>query len=183
MEVHAQGRDAVLNFTYHPNFRDNFHAAVYSFWGTRRRALRSALVCAMFGLFLFVFLGAAGYPSGAAIAAGLLGAVGWALVFSFGFSAWLAWSLAKRQRAIGPARIAIGDEGLERSTAHATSRVAWEGVVRVEETAHAFFLYDASRPVFAIEKSAVETPAQIAALREILRARKPGRYRGEAAPH
>lgn len=181
MEVHAQGRDAVLNFTYRPNFRDNFHAALFSSWGTARRAARSVLVCAMFGLFLFVFLGATGYPARVAVAAAVLGAIGWALVFSFAFSAWLAWSLLKRQRAIGPARIVITDEGLERSTANAASRVEWERIERVEETAHAFFLYDAARPVFAIEKSAVGAAGRIGALRQFLRARKPGRYRDEPA--
>jgi hypothetical protein len=182
VEVHAQGRGAVLHFTYHPSFRDNYHAALFSSWGNARRAARSVLVCAMFGLFLFVFLGATGYPVRVAVAAALLGAIGWAFVFSFAFSAWLAWSLLKRQRAIGPARITVTDEGLERSTTDATSRVAWERIVRVEETAHAFFLYDASRPVFAIEKSAV-APTEIATLREFLRTRKPGRYRNGAPSH
>lgn len=172
-----------MDFTYQPNFRDNFHAAIFSFWGTPTRALRSALVCTMFGLFLFVFLRSVGYSAQGAIVAALAGAAGWALVFSIAFSAWLAWSIVKRQRSRGPARISVTAEGVERSSGSASLRVAWEGVARIDETRHAFYLYDESRPVFAIEKSALASREELRALREFLRERKPGRYFRDEAAH
>lgn len=164
------------SFTYSANFPDNFHAVVLGLWGTRARTLRSGLTCVMFGVFAALLLWLAGMPGGSVTPAALVLAASWGLLITVGIGGWQSLMLTRRQRAIGPAKIRVSDEALERSTRTASVRREWDAITWVDETARAFLLYDASEPVFAIEKSAVGSKHDLASLREYLRSRKPGNY-------
>lgn len=165
------------SFTYSPNLGDNFHGVVLGLWGTRARTIRSGLTCLMFGVFAALLLWFTGMPPGSVAPAALVFAVAWGLFITAGIGGWQAWLITRRQREIGPAEIRVGDEGIERSTRKGNVRHSWEAITWVEETHRAFFLYDATQPVFAIEKSAVGSGRELASLREYLRSRKPGSYR------
>ena len=162
------------SFTYVPNFADNFHGVVLALWGHRAARMRSGLTCLMFGLFASLILWLAGMPPrSVAPAAGLL-AVAWGLFVTFAIGGYQTVLLTRRQRAIGPAEIRVSDEGLRRATRAGSLDLEWDAVARVEETGRVFLLHGATKPVFAIEKSAVRSPAELAGLREFIRARVPG---------
>jgi len=162
-----------MKFTYAPSFGDNLHGLMLGFWGSPRRIFRSVAMCVIFGLFAAAAIRNAGLPWPRAALAAIAAAVSWGLLFTAGFGAALALLLTRRQRAIGPAQIVVSEEGLERSTARFAMKLGWDEVSHVRETRRAFLLYDAEHPVFAVEKSAIRSPAEMAALRRFLRERKP----------
>jgi len=164
------------SFTYHPNFTDNFHGLLLGLWGTRARTIRSGLTCFMFGLFSALLFWSVGMPPSAVAPTAVLFAVAWGLFVTLVIGGWQAWLLTRRQHAIGPAEIRISEDGVERSTRKARVTHGWEAIAFVDETRRAFFLYDATQPLFAIEKSAVGPAEELAALRAFLRSRKPGNY-------
>jgi hypothetical protein len=163
-------------FTYHPNFADNFHGLLLGLWGTRVRTIRSGVTCLMFGVFSGLLLWMTGMPPGAMAPVVLLFAVAWGLFVTVVVGGWQAAILTRRQRAIGPAQIHVSETGVERRTRKAQVTHPWDAIAFVDETRRAFFLYDAEKPLFAIEKSALPEPAQVQALRGFLRERKPGNY-------
>ena len=77
--------------------------------------------------------------------------------------------------------IVVSEEGVARSTAAHAVKLAWEEVSHVRETRRAFLLYDAEHPVFAVEKSAIPSGDEVAAVRRFLQERKPGIYRRDPA--
>lgn len=160
-----------MDFRYQPNFADNFHGVVLGIWGNRPSAVRYGVMCLGTGALVLVGLAAFGVPLLAAVLLGVVATLAWAALFTFGFGAWIAATLTRRQRAIGTARIVVTEEGLERITRAASTRQSWDAIVRIVETRRAFLFYDAEDPVFAIEKSAVETADELAALRRFLAAR------------
>ena len=165
------------SFTYHPNFADNFHGLVLGLWGTRARTIRSGFTCLMFGVFSAMLLWATGMPPGAMAPAVLLFAIGWGLFVTVVVGGWQAGLLTRHQRSIGPAEIHVTEAGVARSTRNARVSHGWEAIAFVDETQRAFFLYDDTKPLFAIEKSALAGPGQVEALRGFLRQRKPGNFR------
>ena len=166
------------SFTYHPNFADNFHGLLLGLWGTRARTMRSGLTCLMFGVFSALLFWVTGMPPGAVAPAALVFAVIWGLFVTFVVGGWQAGLLTRRQRAIGPAEIRVSEAGVERTTRRAQVTHPWDAIAFVDETRRAFFLYDTTQPLFAIEKSALQGPGQVEALRGYLRERKPGNYLG-----
>ena len=164
------------SFTYHPNFADNFHGLLLALWGTRARTLRSGLTCLMFGIFAALLFWVMGMPPGAVAPAALMLAITWGFFTTFVLGGWQAGLLTRRQRAIGPAEIRVTEAGVGRSTRRGHVTHGWDAIAFVDETRRAFFLYDKTRPIFAIEKSALGNPGQVDALREFLRNRKPGNY-------
>lgn len=162
-----------MKFTYAPSFRDNLHGLMLGFWGSPARIFRSAAMCVIFGLFAAAAIRNAGLPWSRAILAATAAAVSWGILFTAGFGSAFALLLTRRQRAIGPAQIVVSEEGLERSTARFAVKLAWDEVSHVRETRRAFLLYDAEHPVFAVEKSAIPSPSEMAALRRFLQERKP----------
>lgn len=163
------------SFVYHPNFADNFHGLVLGLWGTRARTMRSGLTCLMFGVFASLLFWMTGMPPGAIAPTAFLLAVAWGLLITFVLGGWQAGLLTRRQRGIGPSEIRVTEAGVERSTRKARVAHGWEEIAFVDETRRAFFLYDDAKPLFAIEKSAVQA-GDVEALREFLRSRKPGNY-------
>ena len=163
-------------FTYEANFADNFHGVLLGLWGTRAKTVRSGLTCLMFGIFGAVVLRVMGLPPNQFLPMALVLAVGWGTFITAVLGGQQALLLTRRQRAIGPARIAITVDGLERTTRSATVQQNWDGIAYIDETSRAFFMYDATHPVFAIEKSALRSTDELVALRRFLSARKPGRY-------
>lgn len=163
-------------FTYEANFADNFHGVLLGLWGTRAKTVRSGLTCLMFGIFGAVLLRVMGLPPNEFLPMALVLAVGWGTFITFVLGGQQALLLTRRQRAIGPARITVTAEGLERATRSASVQQNWDGIAYIDETSRAFFMYDATHPVFAIEKSALGRGEELAALREFLRSRKPGNY-------
>ena len=168
-----------MNFTYEPSFEDNFHGVLFGFWGTPGRALRTALMCLALGVLATVSLLAMRLPWQWAVSIALVGSIAWGALFTVGFGAWLAASLTKRQRTLGETRIAVTEAGVERTSGAVSIKQDWNGISRVVETGRVFFLYDADRPVFAIEKSAVRSSDALSELRRFLRERKPGKYLAE----
>ena len=166
------------SFTYHPNFADNFHGLLLGLWGTRARTIRSGATCLMFGLFSALLLWMSGMPPGAVAPATLGFAVSWGLFVTVVLGGWQAGLITRRQRARGPAEIRVSETGVFRSTRAAQVTHPWEAIAWVDETSRAFFIYDATKPLFAIEKSALRGPGQVEALRGFLRERKPGNYLG-----
>ena len=164
------------SFTYHPNFTDNFHGLLLGLWGTRARTVRSGLTCLMFGVFSAVLFWLVGMPPGAGAPAALVLAVAGGRFVTVVLGGWQAWLLTRHQRAIGPAEIRVDEDGVARSTRTARVTHGWDAIAFVDETQRAFFLYDATQPLFAIEKSAVGPAEELAALRAFLRSRKPGNY-------
>lgn len=169
------GNVNTLEFRYEPNFGDNFHGVLLGFWGTPAGAGRSLLMCVAFGAVFFGGLLLLQVPPAFAAFLSLLASIGWGVLFSVGFGAWVAAALTRRQRAIGPARILVTGEGLERVTRSASVKRSWDGIARIVETHRAFLLFEGADPVFAIEKSAVKTEDELGALRELLRERVPVR--------
>lgn len=158
-------------FTYEPNFADNFHGVLLGLWGTRPKAVQSALTCLMFGLFAALLLWIAGMPRDLVgpMAIGL--GIAWGVFTTFALGGWQALLLTRRQQSIGSARIRVSDEGLERTTRAASVKQSWDGISFVQETRRAFLLYDAAHPVFAIEKSALGSGEELLELRRFLRER------------
>lgn len=149
------------------------------FWGTPSSAFKAAMMSLAFGAFTALAFMGAGFPPHVMVFIAAISSVAWAVIFTAVFGGWLAAAITRRQRALGPARIVVDEQGLERSTRSARVSQDWEGILRVVETSRAFLMFDASGPVFAIEKSALPTQHQVRALREFLQARKPGRYRAD----
>jgi HAMP domain-containing protein len=170
-----------VKFTYAPSFRDNLHGLLLGFWGSPARIFRSTAMCVIFGLFAAAAIRNAGLPWTQAVLAATAAAVSWGVLFTAGFGAAFALLLTRRQRAIGPAAIVVSEDGLERSTARHAVKLGWDEVSHVRETARAFLLYDSEHPVYAIEKSAIPSREELAAMRRFLRERKPGIYRREPA--
>ena len=166
-----------MKFAYAPSFRDNFHGLMLGFWGSPARIFRSTAMCVIFGLFAAAAIRNAGLPWTQAALAAIAAAVSWGVLFTAGFGAAFALLLTRRQRAIGPAEIVVPEDGLERSTARHAVKLGWDEVSHVRETRRAFLLYDSEHPIFAVEKSAIPSREEVAALRRFLRARKPGIYR------
>jgi hypothetical protein len=168
-----------VEFTYEPNFSDNFHGVLFGFWGTRARAVRSVVTCVVVGVLSGLLLWASGLSLGLVIVLAVIASVAWGALFTVGLAAILAASLTKRHRAIGASQIVVTPEGIERISGASSVRKAWSDIARVEETKRVFFLYDAENPVFAIEKSAVGEGEALGRLRQFLRERKPGAYLGD----
>ena len=162
-----------MKFTYAPSFRDNLHGFMLGFWGSPGRVFRSASMCAIFGLFAAAAIRSAGLPWSRAALVAIVAAASWGFLFTVGFGSAFALLLTRRQRAIGPAEIVVSEEGLERSTARHAVKLGWDEVSHVRETRRAFLLYDAEHPVFAVEKSAIPSAAEVASLRRFLQERKP----------
>jgi len=158
-------------FTYTPNLADNFHGVVLGLWGTRARTIRSGLACLMFGVFAALLLWLAGMPPGSVAPAALLFAVAWGLFITVGLGGYQSMLLTRRQKMIGPAEIRVSEEGLERSTRAGHVKVRWDDLRGLQETGRAFLLYDETHPVFAIEKSALASPAEVQAVRGFIHAR------------
>ncbi|HET9470571.1 MAG TPA: YcxB family protein, partial [Usitatibacter sp.] len=162
-----------MKFTYAPGFRDNLHGLMLGFWGSPGRIFRSVAMCAIFGLFAAAAIRNAGLPWPRAILTAIAAAVSWGVLFTAGFGSAFALLLTRRQRAIGPAEIVVSEEGLRRSTARHAVKLGWDEVSHVRETRRAFLLYDGEHPVFAVEKSAIPSRSEMAALRRFLQERKP----------
>jgi len=166
----------VAKLTYRPNFGDAFYGILYGFWGTPRRVLISLLMALVFGASLAFGLGAARMPLQVTVMFALAAAIAWSVLFTFAFGAVMAAYIVKIQRRKGDTQIVVTDDWIERVSGGMSLRLQWTDVSRINETRHAFFMFDAKRPVFAIEKSAVTSESTLSALRKFLRTKKPGRY-------
>jgi YcxB-like protein len=165
-----------VNLTYQPRFEDYFHGVMYGFWGTPARALKSGLLSLVFGVALIAAFWHMRLPLHWYAIIGVGAGAAWAAFFTLVFGAWLAGSLMRRDRAKGETQIIVSDEGVERKLGASTVSLKWSGISHVDETTRLFMLYDAERPVFSIEKSALASAEDLRALRNFLRQRKPGSF-------
>ena len=169
-----------MNFTYQPNFRDSYHGVLFGFWGTSRRALNSVLFGLIFGILIGWVLWYQPVPTYLKILLALFAGVLWIVGFSFLFGLIIAWLTTSRQRARGNDVIQLNDQWVERTSGTLSIKQEWSGVERITETPRVFLLWDKSRPIFSIEKSAVPDEAQLRSLRHWLRGKKPGDFLQDA---
>ena len=85
-------------------------------------------------------------------------------------------TLTSHQKARGKDVIQLNDQWVERTSSTLSIRQEWSGIERITETQRVFWLWDKSRPVFSIEKSAVPDETQLRSLRQLLRQKKPGHF-------
>lgn len=165
-----------MNFTYQPNFRDTYHGVLFSFWGTPRRALNGVLFGLVFGALVAWVLWDQSLSIQSKVLLSITAVALWIVGFSFIFGALMALLITSRQRARGNDVIQLTDQWVERVSGTFSIKQEWSGIERITETPRVFWLCDASRPVFSIEKSAVPDQAQLRSLRHFLRQKKPGRF-------
>jgi len=170
-----------VELRYRPSVSDAFDMVLWTMWGTRRQALRSLVCFAITGIpLILAFYRPEDWRTPQSVAVFALGVVGWALLFTFGFSGLLAGYVARRQLQVAPVqRIVLSDDGIQRTVARRSARIDWSAISHVKENSFAFLLYDDKRFVAAIEKSAAHGRTQLEALRQYLRSRKPGTYYGD----
>lgn len=177
----APTADLPFVFEYRPLFADCYHAVVQGWWGSPLRALRSLAFSALPAAALVE----GGYaPSLAAYPLPLsigIGTLVWAVGFTLFVGAALAGYMLMMQRQAGDRQHFVVDAtGVERLIGNARFACAWDDISRVVETRRTFVLLHGRRPVVGLEKSALAAGGRVDALRRILRARKPGRYRDDA---
>lgn len=107
-----------------------------------------------------------------ALLAGLL----WIDGFTLLFGAFAALLMTSHQKARGKNVVQLNDQWVERTSGTLSIRQEWSGIERITETQRVFWLWDKSRPVFSIEKSAVPDETQLRSLRQLLRQKKPGHF-------
>jgi hypothetical protein len=169
-----------MKFTYRPSFRDNFHGALFATWGTPRRAAKSALFFLVSSAIIVVAIVWTRLPPHITALIVLLVAVAWGALFTYSFCALIAVLVTRRQRTKGHAEIVVSDEVLERRVGEANLKLQWSGISHIHETRRTFIMFEGDNPVFAVEKSAVESRDTLRSLREFLRGKKPGRYLKDA---
>jgi len=168
-----------LTVLWRPNLEDAHYAVRMGWWGDRQRRIRTFILVFVLPIALFSYIVSeiAHVDASTALALGVVAGAASGAICLWAFGAWLARQIVSKQRRTGDLhRILVTDEGVERILAARSMRYPWDSVARIEETPRMFILNGRTGPLTCIEKSGIDSDADLRRLRDFLRARKPGRY-------
>jgi len=168
-----------LTILWRPNQKDAWHGIRLAWWGTPRQRIRTVTLFFVLPTILFGWIlhSTTSLAVGGTVLAAVLAGVAWGALTVVASGSRLARSIVKAQLRQGDVqRIIVSDQGIDRILDKKSIHHAWTEIVRIEETPRMFMLFGPQGPVTSIEKSGIDSAAELASLRAFLRQRAPGKY-------